>query len=159
MSTHCSQPRPCTRPTSQVQKYEFLTTKPRFGEGKQISLRTLPKTAACLAKCLADRKPVSLAGDGSPPDGSDKMAQGPGADLGDPKKKGTTQGLHELAAAIVSHGDLELAKGLFRHQFCCTDALPDLASRGLLVEVSFVRELLQHLASVGERGDFEHGTL
>ena len=38
--------------------------------------------------------------------------------------------------------DAELVEGLFKQQFCIGDMLPPLASRGLIVEVNFVRELL-----------------
>lgn len=137
-----------------LRKYEFLTTKPSFGEGRQISLKTLPKLNAHLEKLLsreeqekrkreAKAKAATAATKGDVADPEDVEAASSAAQqLGDPKKQGTTQGLHELAAALVGRGNLELARGLFKQQFCSVDVLPELASRGMLVEITAVRDLL-----------------
>ena len=49
---------------------------------------------------------------------------------------------HDLAAALVANGETEMAKGLYKQQFCIVDELPCLAASGLLVEINFVRELI-----------------
>ncbi len=60
-------------------------------------------------------------------------------------KKGTTQGMHELAALLVKRSRLDLAEGLFRQQLANADTLPELAAHGLLLEITFVRDLLSEL--------------
>ena len=124
-----------------VRKYEMLTTAPAFGEGAQISLRTLPELKAHLEVLLrSPRKCEPMAREG--------VCDDPTKVLGDSSAKlATTKGMHEMAAAIVGGGDVDLARGLYRHLFCCTDVLPELASHGLLVEITFVRELLLRLSA------------
>lgn len=128
-----------------VSKYEMLTTKVNFGEGRQISLKTLPKLSASLEVLLSNkerlkaRAKAKAAGLAQTVDEEDAELT---AALGDVRKQGTTQGMHELAAGLVARGDLDVAKGLYRQQFVCADVLPELASHGLLVEIPHVRELL-----------------
>ena len=62
--------------------------------------------------------------------------------IGD-NKNGAQQGMHNLAAALVASGELELAKALFLRLFCMADELPCLAANGLLVEINFVRDLIR----------------
>ena len=136
-----------------LHKYEMLTTKTSFGQGKQISLKTMPKLTKHLDVVLANMKKdkeaeksyadadglVSLSGDlGS----SSYDADGTAADLVKAKKNGTTQGMHELAAVLIAKGEYDIAKTIYQQLFCSTDVLPALASVGLLVEITFVRELL-----------------
>ena len=74
-------------------------------------------------------------------------------------KNAKVQGMHEFAAAVVSRmlrtgekRDRDLAEGLYRQQFSISDALPPLASYGLVVEIDAVREII-----VRELGGVEVG--
>lgn len=107
-------------------KYRMLTvdtTGP--GEGAQISLKGLKTLQGCLAKMQDGTSATDAMGDI------------------DPNKRGTTQGMHELAAALVGLGDYKTAGALFKQQFAVVDCLPVLASHGLLCEVSFPEKLLR----------------
>ena len=62
-------------------------------------------------------------------------------------KKGTSQGMHHLAAALVSLGESEMARKLFQQQFAVVDMLPCLAANGLLVEINQVRDLILEVSA------------
>ena len=124
-----------------VRKYEMLTVDPAFGAGTQISLKNFGKLAASLEKTISKS---NLSGDGE--GGGVVSDEAAAAAIEDADiDKGTTQGMHALAAAIIARGDLKLAKALYRLYFCIVDSLPMLAANGLLVEITFVSQLLADL--------------
>ena len=129
----------------------------------QISLKSLPKLKVKIAQVLkkakkdkdkkdkeeaAEKQRGAAAGDAPPPEDKEE-GEGEEADEdaaaavdGIGGKKGTSQGMHDLAAALVANGEQEMAKGLYKQQFCIVDELPCLAASGLLVEINFVRDLI-----------------
>ena len=144
----------------------FASIKEKDGkeekETHQISLKSLPKLKVKVAEVLKkakkekekkDKKEAAekraKGGDDAPLPVEDDLGEG---DEGDDEaaaavdgiggKKGTSQGMHDLAAALVANGETEMAKGLYKQQFCIVDELPCLAASGLLVEINFVRDLI-----------------
>ena len=145
-----------------LKKYEMLTTnvtqafagKASNEAGGQISLKSMPKLKECLISILErSRKKDKRATEKA----EREKAQGTGVEAEDGLdedddvadameeakfKKGTSQGMHDIAAALVSAGEYEMAKNLYKSQFCLVDTLPCIASEGLLVEIKFVRDLI-----------------
>lgn len=135
-------------------KYRMLTVAPTLGEGKQISLMTLGRMSRLLDPILTKhRAKLQKDADDEDDEKDALVAKCPWAVV--------VNGMHELAAAVIKRAattgeqaDKDLAEALFRHQYIVTDMLPPLASRGLLVEINLVRDVV-----LGElRGDVRAGS-
>lgn len=106
--------------------------------------RTLGAAAGQAARAAARCK-KKAEGAADDDDATDDAVRAAGDDSIEAAMKGSSLGMHDLAAAFVSRGDLKMAEGLYKHQLCMVDELPLLASHGLLVEITFPRRLLEEL--------------
>ena len=143
-------------------KYRMLTTATNFAEGRQISLKSLNRVSRALERIQSCPPPTNSKATGGAGDEGDEGAadgtNGALAGLVKEREHGAQRninGMHDLAAALVQRAettkdpkDLKLVEGVYRQQFCVTDMLPPLASRGLLVEINAVREIV--LSAIGD---------
>ena len=65
--------------------------------------------------------------------------------------------LHKIAGALMRRGELRDAERLYRQAVMLEDALPRMASLGLLVRIPFPAELLQELRASNDDDDNDNG--
>ena len=111
-------------------KYEMLTTKPRFAQARQHSLGELPLSDE--ARRGTSRSPM-LALRASP-----SASHSRDVDQLIP--------VHALAAQVLRSGEHSTALHIYRQTICMPDVLPALASRGLLLAVDHVAQLISRLS-------------
>jgi hypothetical protein len=120
----------CSSFPAWLRKYEMLTTKPRFSQARQHSLGELPLSAG-----------LPLIASGHAP------TLGQDASLQATRLRHLDQliPLHALAAQVIGSGERAAALQIYRHTICMPDALPILASHGLVLKVDHVAQLLSSL--------------